>query len=159
MTDIFDAPDLDVRRRVSLTEESYQFDERIIAKHVDGRWFTARDTGCSCPIPFEDYQQLSDLTRIGLTASYRPPEDDDYRYQHYKVARVLGDRQRARLFMVQVRTSWDELIQEAQSILDWTQGTDTDRFYGTPPEESTIADYIRWLKRTRTTVRKKRTSA
>lgn len=154
---IFSSPDLDVKRHVSLNEESYQFDERIVARHKDRRWFTARDSGCSCPVPFEDYQKLDDLMRVGLTASYREPaEADGFIFDWYKEYVATGNRKLARQCKIQVRTSWDELIEEAQAILDWSQGTDTDRFYGVAPEESTIADYIRWLKRTRTAERKLR---
>lgn len=155
---IFDSPDLDVRQHVSLDDESYQFDERIVAKHKDGRWFTARDSGCSCPIPFEDFQKLEDLTQIGLRASYREPTeaDDRWVYQAYNRCKSLNDRDGMRRNRIQVRTSWDELIEEAEAVLAWTRGTSTDKFYGTPPEESTIAHYVRWLKRQRTEERKKR---
>lgn len=47
-------------------EASYSFDMFVIWKHADGRLFYARDSGCSCPAPFEDYTKLEDLTQITL---------------------------------------------------------------------------------------------
>lgn len=39
----------------------YEFDYRVVWKHKDGTYYTARDSGCSCPTPFEDYTKLDDL--------------------------------------------------------------------------------------------------
>lgn len=40
----------------------YEFDMRVVWRHpASGRYYTARDSGCSCPTPFEDYHKLSDL--------------------------------------------------------------------------------------------------
>ena len=36
----------------------------VVWKHKDGRVFWAHDSGCSCPSPFEDYNNLSDLTEL-----------------------------------------------------------------------------------------------
>jgi hypothetical protein len=154
---IFDSEFLTVRQHVSLDDEPYQFDERIIAKHKDGRWFTARDSGCSCPVPFEDFQKLEDLTQIGLNASYRAPTlaDGASLFDWYTRYKATNDPKYKR-YMIQVRTSWGELIAEAEAVLATCQGTATDRFYGTPPEASTIAHYIDWLKRQRREIRRAR---
>lgn len=42
----------------------YEFDIRVVWAHVDGRLFTARDGGCSCPTPFEDYTSLESLETV-----------------------------------------------------------------------------------------------
>lgn len=44
---------------------SYEFD--IIAFWVteDGKIYTASDSGCSCPTPFEDFDSLESLERVG----------------------------------------------------------------------------------------------
>jgi len=34
---------------------SYEFDIYLVWKDKDGRLFTATDSGCSCPTPFEDH--------------------------------------------------------------------------------------------------------
>lgn len=47
--------------QIDYSDGSYQFDYRVIWRHTDGRMFTARDSGCSCPSPFEDYISLDML--------------------------------------------------------------------------------------------------
>jgi hypothetical protein len=48
---------------------SYEFDLRVVWKHTPtGRLLTARDAGCSCPSPFEDYCSLNDLDPVDLAA-------------------------------------------------------------------------------------------
>ena len=44
--------------------ESYEFDIRVIWKHEDGTYYTAADSGCSCPTPFEGFTSLASLTII-----------------------------------------------------------------------------------------------
>jgi hypothetical protein len=34
--------------------ESYQFNETRVWKEARGRYYVASDSGCSCPMPFED---------------------------------------------------------------------------------------------------------
>lgn len=49
----------------------YSFDTLAFWTTEDGRVFTARDSGCSCPTPFEDYcgttqdEVLAKLERVG----------------------------------------------------------------------------------------------
>lgn len=43
---------------------SYEFNMLVVWKHADGRVFYAEDRGCSCPSPFENYEELSDLTEV-----------------------------------------------------------------------------------------------
>lgn len=45
-------------------EDSYSFDTRVVWKHESGKFYTARDSGCSCPAPFEDYRDLTDLDEL-----------------------------------------------------------------------------------------------
>ncbi len=47
-----------------LDGESYQFHIRIVWKAADGKFYTASDSGCSCPTPFEDIRGLDDLTLL-----------------------------------------------------------------------------------------------
>lgn len=49
---------------IELSEPSYSFDTRVVWKADNGKIYTAHDSGCSCPIPFEDYKKLSDLTLV-----------------------------------------------------------------------------------------------
>lgn len=44
---------------------SYEFDTVVVWKAIDGeQYYYAHDSGCSCPIPFDDYNEISDLTPI-----------------------------------------------------------------------------------------------
>lgn len=41
---------------------SYEFDYRVVWRSLrTGKYYTARDRGCSCPVPFENYKQVSQL--------------------------------------------------------------------------------------------------
>lgn len=51
---------LEVVAEIEYSSGSYEFDTRVIWKDKQGLYWTARDSGCSCPTPFEDY----DLTNI-----------------------------------------------------------------------------------------------
>lgn len=48
---------------VEWDDESYEFNLTAVYRHEDGRLFVASDSGCSCPIPFDDTRE-SDLTPI-----------------------------------------------------------------------------------------------
>lgn len=39
----------------------YEFDTRVVWRHSSGLLFTARDSGCSCPSPFEDFTSLEQV--------------------------------------------------------------------------------------------------
>jgi hypothetical protein len=41
---------------------SYEFNIFGVWKDANGALYWAQDAGCSCPSPFEDYTDLSDLT-------------------------------------------------------------------------------------------------
>lgn len=49
------------------SDKCYQFDKRIVWRNQAGELLTARDSGCSCPSPFEDIS-LSDLTSVSKSA-------------------------------------------------------------------------------------------
>ncbi len=47
---------------IDYSSGSYEFDLRVIWRHKEtGQLYTARDSGCSCPSPFEDCGGLADL--------------------------------------------------------------------------------------------------
>lgn len=52
---------LEIVGEIEFSDGCYQFDTRVIWKNEKGEFFTARDSGCSCPTPFEDYNAMSDL--------------------------------------------------------------------------------------------------
>ena len=40
----------------------YEFDYRVVWRHfLTGLLYTARNSGCSCPAPFENYYSIEDL--------------------------------------------------------------------------------------------------
>lgn len=43
---------------------SYEFNMLLVFEHADGRVFYARDSGCSCPSPFERFTSLNDATLV-----------------------------------------------------------------------------------------------
>ena len=50
------------------SDGNYCFDFRVVWRHSSGKFYTARDAGCSCPSPFEDYNTLEDLEELDLAA-------------------------------------------------------------------------------------------
>lgn len=59
MSNIYYNPEdfgLEVIAEIEYSSASYEFDTRVVWRQISTRkLFTARDSGCSCPIPFEDY--------------------------------------------------------------------------------------------------------
>jgi hypothetical protein len=49
---------LELLDEFSYDNESYQFDIRAVWRDAQGRVWTARDSGCSCPAPFERTTEL-----------------------------------------------------------------------------------------------------
>lgn len=44
-------------------EPCYSFDTTVVWKHdASGKYYFASDSGCSCPSPFEDYDELDDIS-------------------------------------------------------------------------------------------------
>lgn len=47
---------------IDYSDGNYVFDTRAVWKHeASGNLYTARDSGCSCPSPFEDYTSIDSL--------------------------------------------------------------------------------------------------
>lgn len=49
---------LTVVAEIEYSTGNYEFDTRVVWRHSSGLLLTARDAGCSCPSPFEDYTSL-----------------------------------------------------------------------------------------------------
>lgn len=59
--------DLEVVAEIDYSDGNYNFDTRVVWRHVPSDvFYMARDSGCSCPSPFEDYTSLADLDRLDL---------------------------------------------------------------------------------------------
>lgn len=55
---------------VASDDEPYQFDLLCLWRDLDsGRFFVGDDSGCSCPMPFEDVRGVSDLTEVTTQAN------------------------------------------------------------------------------------------
>ena len=54
---------LEIVAEIEYSTGSYEFDTRVIWKDEEGRLWTARDSGCSCPTPFEN-ESLDTLERL-----------------------------------------------------------------------------------------------
>lgn len=53
---------LEILAQYEFSDMDYQFDTRIVLRDVKTlRLYMARDSGCSCPTPFEDFKCLGDL--------------------------------------------------------------------------------------------------
>ena len=52
---------LEIVCQIDFDESGYGFDYRVIWKDSAGKLYTARDSGCSCPVPFEDIASIHDL--------------------------------------------------------------------------------------------------
>lgn len=67
MSNVYYSPEkfsLEVVGEIEFSDMDYVFDTRVIWKHSSGKLYTARDSGCSCPSPFEDYSKLEDLDEL-----------------------------------------------------------------------------------------------
>lgn len=72
--------DLEPVDEIEYSSGSYEFDTRVVWSHrPTGRLLTARDSGCSCPTPFEDYT-LESLEVVNLAELTREVNDDGYNY-------------------------------------------------------------------------------
>ncbi len=61
-----EAFDLTQVAMIDFSDGNYQFDYRIVWRHESGKLYTARDCGCSCPSPFEDYTSLDHLFTMSI---------------------------------------------------------------------------------------------
>ena len=84
--------DLVVVDEIDYSSGSYEFDYRTVWKHtITGKVYTARDSGCSCPSPFQDYTSLADLAEVEDTNWLRDEIAEDRRdYSSFSV----GDGQK-----------------------------------------------------------------
>lgn len=68
---------------IDYSDGGYQFDLRVVWKHEDGTFFTQRDSGCSCPSPFEwagSLEKLDELDFDALSEEVRSEIDSEWSY-------------------------------------------------------------------------------
>lgn len=56
----------------------YSFSYVVVWKDAAGKLYGAHDSGCSCPSPFEDFHNLSQLTPIRTEDDFRKLVADAY---------------------------------------------------------------------------------
>ena len=53
---------LEIINSIEYSSGHYEFNTRVIWKHKEtGKLYTARDSGCSCPVPFDGYNTIEKL--------------------------------------------------------------------------------------------------
>ena len=73
---------MEVVAELEMSNRDYEFDVIVVWKRkADGAMFYAQDSGCSCPIPFEDFKTWADLNSFNLEevrdiVMARKPETD-----------------------------------------------------------------------------------
>ncbi|MCI0562510.1 MAG: hypothetical protein MN733_28830 [Nitrososphaera sp.] len=62
---------------IEYSDRCYQFDTRVVWRDVEtGELYTARDSGCSCPCPFETYDSLASLEKLDFDSLEREVNTD-----------------------------------------------------------------------------------
>lgn len=58
---------LELVAQIDYSDGDYCFDYRVVWRHTEtGDLYTGRDSGCSCPRPFESVRSLQDLERFSF---------------------------------------------------------------------------------------------
>lgn len=55
---------LEIVATVREEDSSYDYDIFVVWKDKEGQLYYAHDSGCSCPVPFEDFENKDALTRL-----------------------------------------------------------------------------------------------
>jgi hypothetical protein len=67
MPNIYYSPEkfgLKVVAELEYSDMNYVFDTLVVWADENGVLYSARDAGCSCPTPFEDYGSIAELDRV-----------------------------------------------------------------------------------------------
>ena len=100
MENIYYSPEaygLEVVGECEFSDLDYQFDTRVVWKTTDPKpvmYYTARDEGCSCPTPFEEYQHINDLAIFNydeLVAEAHQELKDEIEHYHHGTVDAIGD--------------------------------------------------------------------
>lgn len=84
---------------------SYEFDLRVVWRDSNGNFYTARDSGCSCPSPFEDFSGLPELDRLDLVALEAEARQGGSTYRNERTPGEVMD------FLAKVRSAVGEASQ------------------------------------------------
>lgn len=76
---------LEIVAEIEYSDRNYNFDTRVVWKHIEsGLVYTARSSGCSCPMPFEEFDTIDDLEVVIDVDIFRR-EFDELGYQRKNV--------------------------------------------------------------------------
>ena len=67
---------LTILAEIEYSDHDSCFDTRIVWKDASGKLFTACDSGCSCPEPFEDYRILESLDTFDFNSLQSEVDDE-----------------------------------------------------------------------------------
>lgn len=71
MSDVYNYPEdhgLEIVAEIDYSTGSYEYDLRVVWRHREtGKLYTAQDSGCSCPSPFEAYTSVESLEPFRLS--------------------------------------------------------------------------------------------
>ena len=85
-----EAMNLETIGEIEFSDGDYNFDTRVFWKELStNKVYTARDSGCSCPTPFEDYDTIESLTLV--QNSDFQMYVDEYRQDIYKYSVTKQD--------------------------------------------------------------------
>jgi hypothetical protein len=85
---------------VEWRDEAYEFEITAVWKDKDGVFYVASDSGCSCPVPFEDYDSIESLDKYDsrqalLNAVFNdrvaPLLNSDYEYERRYAERAQSE--------------------------------------------------------------------
>lgn len=95
--------DLEVVAEHKYSTESYEYDMRVVWRHKPtGVLYTARDSGCSCPTPFDDFTSLDRLDRLFIG------EIEDEARRAYTSKSSYTNTAGLDDFLSKVREAWDK---------------------------------------------------
>ena len=92
--DVYSQPEkfgLKLVAEIDYSDKDYQFDTRAVWLHESGKLYTARDSGCSCPSPFEDYTSLEKLDIVNIVELERETQEKRSAQKVYVSAREVNE--------------------------------------------------------------------
>lgn len=89
---------LEIVAEIEYSSGSYEFDTRVVWKEKKAKkYWTMRDSGCSCPTPFEDYNlgNIDKLDKRAIRAEVQEELAHDYRHVDAATAQEFLEKIRA----------------------------------------------------------------
>lgn len=128
MSNVYYSPedfDLEPVGDIEYSSGHYEFDTRVVW-HKGGQLYTARDSGCSCPVPFEDYTSIASLTNI--TQNYRSFLTKEFEENESGYSRSYA-----------TRSDLNSLIDKCEAKLNKRESADNEDWFGATYYQKTPA--------------------